>query len=772
MKPIINNRGRSHLPLILLLAILFLISGITINAFSETSKGLQSTGAITNSTEPLAEKNERILNQLNKKRQQYYKKKNELVSRHDSELKQLKDKKTVLNKKIGDAKKEISSLQKNLKNSQDRLLYVKRIQQIIAIGLYPLGLFLSTDTLALFLYIFFPLTILNGCIYLYFRERSFFLLRKKAILITAGLLLFLFLIPALAQGATSEQSDPLIDKLEKCEQIMSLTDLQRIIKRLESAESQKGKIISLPETTTRNPILKPLNKVKVGFPSYYITLAAFYFEDNRKGMAVDAIKKIYDRHSYFLDQAQIPFATNGIKFLLEQEQIESASQAIPKVLPYIKDVSVLLDLADFLDKAHMDKSARQTLQKAINIASNPDELITLSRFLIKKDRLEDAIRSTGKAIKFTKDLSKLIEIITFSMENGMEDIVTTGINKSIRLTRTLEEYFLMVDFLLKNNRLEQAANILSHAINSIKKDRKGYAEQLLKLADMALQRKLYEQAVNAVEKLSIYLGINAFDYNINAPEILPYKNPLPANKNIALPTYYGILQQKSGFMDTAETAYRNSIDHQLNRIIDSFGFDMKANLNDFYYLWNLYAMKDNYDILSKMDFIYSLLENQYLTNIETVHTSRIEEERKIISELEEKYKSHLQEMKKIKQEKSKVVIASFLHPARSLSLLSLIIILLIGCSIKATQHAKKLSLYKTYGFISKFIECIGWVDILKVVNIPVGILTIFIAQAMQIFQRHEQYTEKIFNLNSIGTNFTTRTDEESISKEVEPSKLS
>jgi tetratricopeptide (TPR) repeat protein len=471
MKPIINNRGRLHLPLILLLAIIFLISGITINAFSETSTSPQTTESITNSSEPLAEKNQRILNQLNKKRQQYYKKKNELVSRHDSELKQLKDKKTVLNKKIGDAKKEISSLQKNLHKSQDNLLYIKRIQKIIAIGLYPLGSIFPTYILGLFLYIFFPLTILNGCIYLYFRERSFFLLRKKAILITAGLLLLLFLIPAFAQGAT---------KLEKCEQIMSLTDLQRIIKRLESAKLQKGKILLLPETTTRNPILKPLNKVKIGFPSYYITLAAFYFEDNRKGMAVDAIKKIYDHHSTFLDQAQIPFATNGIKFLLEQEQIESASQAIPKVLPYIKDVSVLLDLADFLERAHMDKSARETLQQAINIASDPDELIKLSRFLVKKDRLEDAIQSTGKAIKFTKDLNKLIEIIEVSLENGMEDIVTTGINKSIRLARTPEEYFLMVDFLLKNNRLEQAANILSHAINSIKKDRRGYAIIILR----------------------------------------------------------------------------------------------------------------------------------------------------------------------------------------------------------------------------------------------------------------------------------------------------
>lgn len=767
------------MPLILFLVIIFLISGITINAFSETSKGLQSTEAITNSTEPLAGKNDQILKQLNNKRQQYYKKKNELVSRHDSEIKQLKDKKTVLNKKIGDAKKEISSLQNNLQKSQDHFLYVARIQKVIAIGLYPLGLIFtlsifealsSTDTLSLFLYIFFPLTILNGCIYLYFRERSLFLRKKKAILIAAGILLILFFMPAFASGATSEQPDPLIDKLEKCEQIMSLTDLQRIIKRLESAESQKGKIISLPEMTVRNPILKPLNKVNVGTPSYYFTLAAFYFEDNRKGMAVDAIKKIYDHHSYFADKEQIPFATNGIKFLLEQEQIESASQAIPKVLPYIKDVSVLLDLADFLEKAHMDKSARETLQKAINIASDPDELINLSRFLIKKDRLEDAIQSTGKAIKITKDLSKLIEIITFSMENGMEDIVTAGINKSIRLAGTPEEYFLMVDFLLKNNRLEQAANTLSQAIDSIKKDSKGYAEQLLKLADMALQRKLYEQAVNAVEKLSIYLGINAFDYNIKAPEILPYKDPLPTNKNIALPTYYGILQQKSGFMDKAEISYRNSIVHQLNGIIDGFGFDVKANLNDFYYLWKLYAMKDSNDILSKMDFIYSLLENQYLTNIETMHTSRIEEEREIINELDEKYKSHLQEIKKLNQENFKVSIASFLHSARSLSLLSLIIILLIGCSIKAAQHAKKLSSYKSYGFIGKFIECIGWVDILKVVNIPAGILTIFIAQAMQIFQRHEQYTEKIFNLNSIGSNFTTRTDEESMSKKVESKK--
>ena len=110
MKPIINSRGRSHLPLILFLAIIFLISGISINAFSKNSTSPQSTEAITNSSEPLAEKNERILNQLNKKRQQYYKKKNELVLRHDSEIKQLKDKKTVLNKKIGEAKKEIFSL--------------------------------------------------------------------------------------------------------------------------------------------------------------------------------------------------------------------------------------------------------------------------------------------------------------------------------------------------------------------------------------------------------------------------------------------------------------------------------------------------------------------------------------------------------------------------------------------------------------------------------------------------------------------------------------
>jgi tetratricopeptide (TPR) repeat protein len=482
-----------------------------------------------------------------------------------------------------------------------------------------------------------------------------------------------------------------------------------------------------------NPYLQPLEKLQVGEWDYYFTLAALYIEDGRPGRAVDSINKMFVQIGRRPTNKQLKTTIKGIKFLLQQNQIESASRAIDNLAPKIREASYLLELTEYLEQAQMDNSAKKTLHYAIQVVQNETELLELSRYFINKGRREEAVQALQRAISNTKDKDKLMELIKFAVDNKMDTTLNQGIGRTTDLAMSLEDYFYLVDYLQQHNRLEQASVSLTQAINSITRHTVNSSDKLLQIARMAAERGFYDQATRAIEKLSFYLGKKGINYPVSPPFLLFDKEKVPADEPISLPIYYAILQQKSGFMDKAENSYRQVVMHELDQAQAAFNLD--EGLNNFFYLWQFYKEKDDYEMLQQMDFIYTVLEDKYLDRLKQRHELDLNSLTKEIKVLQAQLSEPGKQIEGLESTKWQLRFSILFHFLSAISAASLLGLMLFYCYMNARQYYEKSASVKTFAFMVRFFENIGWSYCMTIVGILNGLILVFAAQMAQIFHQ-------------------------------------
>ena len=670
---------------------------------------------------PLAE-------ELENKRELFYSKKNELILEQNVEKQQLLQKIETLKLRQLNFDNETTEINRSISEFQSINLVAKAFANFFRLILFPIllsAVFLGSNSIIYFVFI---VTVINCVLFLYKQERDFFLKKKKLIIGIATILILLFVSPTLVQA--SEGTEELLDKIAETERIMKLSPLKREIRYLEFWEGAQGQGIEVPIINIENVYLKPLEYVQIGEWGYHYTLAALYLEDGRPGLAIDSLNKMFAKFGGTITNVQVEYAIKSIKFLLKKHQIESASQALDKLIPGINETDKLLDLYEYLEQMRMDNSAKQALNRVINIAQNEKELLKLSQFFIDQGNPYEAAQAIKKAISKTRSKVQLIELIKYSAENKMENALDQGIDKTVEISIPLEDYFELVDYILQQQRVEQASNMLSIAINNISRNAENFTEKMLLAANMASKRGMHIQAIHALERLSSYLKAGASNFRVPL-SLLPFeKGNVPADEDISLPVYYGILQQKSGYTDKAETSYRLAAMRALNQM--QVNFNLEKSLNDFFYLRELYKGKGDYKTLQKLDFIYSLLEQEYLQDLKKNHKLKINEFSKEIKSLQEQLSKPDEHINTLNTSINKLIFSIILHILSGISVTCLLAFMLYYCYRSARRDYQKSISVKTYAFLVKFTENIGWVYCVTIVGIIYGIGLVFMGQYFQI----------------------------------------
>jgi len=664
------------------------------------------------------------IEKLDKKRNSFYLKKKELMETQTDEIQQLQWQIQKL--------KPIKELSNNKSASFSNFYFyeARAFSQFLVMILFPgmfFNIFLGFGEVVL--YFLYPVTIINSVLFLYFRERELFIKRKKIIFIIAASLFFLFASPALVQA--NENTEKLIFKISETERIINLPPLEKEIRILESYKGRQGLVVEIPKIKIENPDLKPLDTVQIGKWSYYYTLATLYNEADQLGAAVDNLGLMFKKLDKKPTKLQMDSALNSIHFLLKNDQISLTSQSLSHFIPTIYDLSVLLNLTDYLLQYHMDDSAKQALNQAIKIADNEAALLQLSQYHLDKGKYDAAVEVIDQAIQKTRSKDKLVELIKFAMQNKMENSINRGIKKLPKVTQSLESYFQLADYLLSDQRLEQASRTISMGIDSIpfRTHKDAYVEKYLTAAKLASERKDYAQAIRAIEKLGGVLGSNALDFKVPLSFVSFDKDKLPTDENISLPAFYGNLQEKSGFSDKAESSYLQAATQVLDTAQKNFRFD--TGLNNFFYLWQFYKERRDYQTLEKLDFIFSYMEDQYLKKIQHDHQQQVKSLSAVIDKLKsKKVDTSLKTTNPTRQYER--IFATILYGLRGLSVGFLLVSMLYFCIKYARIYSQKSLELKTYGFLAKFFESIGWCYCFTISGLVQGIVAVFMFQYAQI----------------------------------------
>lgn len=673
-----------------------------------------------------------VAEKLDNKRKSFYVKKKELLKKHRTEIVQFKNQIKKLKLPEKELNKELNKESDNTFSLKITNEFAKGFAKVTRIILFPM----MTLNIAMggggLLYFFYLVTIANCVRFLYRHEQKFFIKKKKLIYITATALFLLFVSPSLVHA--NEGNNELFDKITETEKIIKLSPLDREIRILESYNNKYGLPVKITKIKTENPYLQPLEDVQTGEWTYYYTLAALYIEADQHGNAVDKLNVMFTKFGRSSTKLQIDSALKSISYLLQKDQIDFASKALDRILPTINDTQSLLNLTDQLYQYHMDDSAKQSLDRAIKIARDEAALIQLSNYFINKGKNDEASDAINAAIRKTRSKDKLFDLIKFAAQNKMENSLNQGIEKLPEMTKSLEDYFQVSDYLLEQQRVEQSSRTISMGLDSIpsKFRNNAYTDNYLKAAKLATERGNYAQAIRAIEKLGPLLGSNAINFKVPLSFVSIKKETLPTNEAILLPSFYGSLQQESGFSDKAKPSYIQAVTQVLDQAQETF--QLETGLNDFFYLWEFYKEKNDYQTLEKLDFLYSFLEDQYLQRLKQDHQQRIKSLSTVIDTLKSnKINVPLKPVNPVNPVNNfELILSIIFHGLSALSTICLLLFMLDYCYKYAVQYCKNSIELKVFGFITKFIENIGWAYCFTLIGLFYGIIIIFISQFFQI----------------------------------------
>jgi hypothetical protein len=635
--------------------------------------------------------------------------------------------------------KENQTLQKEIEVISNRLLHRQNLAATLASGF---GLKALTGVFFYVLVWFFPIAVINHFLYLFLREKPFFMRYRKAVFITLAAMLVACLLPLMAQaqseekgvaGSESASLDPFAQKLDEVNRILRMSAAERQIAILEHARD--GEVL-LQKIPVKDSYLIPWKgSVETGSPAFLYSLASLYRAVGKEEKAQETLKRLDDLplHRKWFEQ-YLQIYPRLLEMDLKNGQMMEASTVAHRLIEIHGSrgsAKALMDFSVFLLTHQMTHSANEAIQKAVEVVGAGQEAIDLTDYLLASNRVSEASTLLDRNINGSSNLNDLLPILAFCMEKNLFQETSRGIAKARQLCRTPTDDLLLSQFLFENGRKEESAKAIDAA-----RERAETFEDLLAVAGMARDKGFLSLSIEAIEK-AVMTYADAAKHTLPSPLLLGEKGKLPTDEPISLATYLGILQELDRRLDSALISYEVSPDGTLNRIVESYGEILEGNLNDFFYLKQFWTRHDP-EQLKRLLPLYARLQEKALDRLSGQGEKALTSLREEIGVQKKNQETADQTLKRLRSEQRKATLAVFLYGLRSAAWMVFGILVAAGCVIKAVQAFRAAPRFKFFAFSRQFQEALGWSLILSIITIPVGVWLVLWGQIMGIFQSIEQ----------------------------------
>jgi len=580
---------------------------------------------------------------------------------------------------------------------------------------------------------FFIVTLVNLFLVLVYRERALFEKHRSILIALFVFMLLIYAVPAMAQQEETRQQ--VSEKLELVSDILGKSNHQRYIAILESQQDQS---VEVPSLQSGDALLFTLPTVSEGTAERLFTLAALYSHENMLGKAVEAISSISRPTVTFSSDSPDQIIINSVMYLLKQQQTQAATELLDGKLILFTNVSEILEFSKFLAEQGMSSSADAARERAITQARSASDLMQLVKFFDESAEHDKSSNALGRAADLAKSRNDLLSVLRLAVGLKREETVTVLLERRLpEVAPSFDDRIPILDVLLELGRKEEAIKLISNALAEITRTTPDRVPALTRIIEIALARGLPEQALSGTTKLASYLGVAAFEHPMRIPPDMQSAQGLDVPENVVtLLLYAGLVNEESGFKDSAEVNYSRAILNSLQQVANSYGHELPESLTDFQLLGRLWAEGKQGALLEDLDVVYLLLEQHQLGLLKAQHRSSMTELKLQHAELASKQSSGSQNTKaslvrQIKQQELERIKSGFMIVA------ALLFILLVICiaAWKAVLFARPKIGQKTFAGTAKFFEVIGWVQMLSIFNVIGGLFVVVISQLLLLFHR-------------------------------------
>lgn len=678
----------------------------------------------------------------------YNQQRNESQIAIDAEQKRFDTEKSTLEKElleitntINDDNKKIGQLRDKHINQSIFFAILNAILATVVFFIAPLVSVFSLFSSSLSASIIVLPLLINLYIYLWIKERPF--MSKHKIVITIVMLTALLSMSSTVVAQETDREKELKEALILTHEVMTLTEHQRYIKILEDKVTP---FINIPELPITDNSLYLYSPVTIDSAEYYFTLAALYNQVDKKGKATETLNKLGSGNNYSYNPDNInDIVLNSIKFLFTLSQQKAIGDFVDTWASKMNNTKAKLELYQLLTEQNMQASAEKVLQQAINDTNTLEGQLELTDFFMSINEADKASESLNYAIELAKTKEDIIVIIRSAIKHNKDLTIKSILDRYNYTPLRKEDHIQLIDVFLQSNRNEYATNIFSSAIKTVERNDSSKEDVLFYYTEQALERKMLEQAISAVTRLSVFLNTEAFNYTFDLDYPLESKKGIPSPNNITLPIYDGLLNEELGFNDRAETMYEITVLQSLKSILKDYGYKTPDTLNEYYLLGRVWTEKPKLEELNLLNQVFTILEQEILKRKVEENDLALQNYRDSIADFKEQHRLQLEEIDKLNSKNSSIFFKLFIKAIGILAMLIVLIGAIVGCAIKAKEYTKIMEHNKAFAFISKFIEMTGWLRVMSIFGILSGLISVFFGQAFQIFQRMQT---DIYNRNT------------------------
>ena len=571
---------------------------------------------------------------------------------------------------------------------------------------------------------FFPLLVLNHFLYLLFRRKVFFL-RYKIIVITAFVALELFFfLPYICSAretagppAKNEPSDPFVEKLKEVDRLLQMSPAERNIYVLEHTQE---KSLVLEKVDIQDPFLIFSSQpVEIRSPNFYFTLAALYRHLGKEEMVVENLKilDLLPLEHRWLSQYAFIYPKLLREYLKNNRMVEATSIAKKLIEVYgeQRNVEELIALSTFLTEKEMITSAGEAVKEACAVAYSTEQVLSLAQYLLKNRRNSELASVLKQGLERTRKFQAVVSLLRFCIENNLTEETSLAVIQAIKASTSVQEDLALARLLYEMGRKEEAANILEQA-----REKSVKLSLLMEISRTAREQGFLSIAIRCVERAILTNREEALNYQLPSPHLLDADKFLPSREPVSLPTYLGILQQVDKKLEKADLSYKLALTKELEAILRSYGRRITGNINEFYYLKQLWEELHPKDLEFLLP-IYVRLQENILQQEKTQERKEVGILQAKVEQLKRQRSEILKERAFVESRLSRAALGIGLYSLRDLAVVLAILAILAGCVIKGIHSAKSVTNFKFFAFFWKFLESVGWSASFSVVGIVFGI---------------------------------------------------
>lgn len=660
----------------------------------------------------------------------------DLVKQFEAEKQHLQTQLDGLNRELAALPPKIQAVEFSRNRSQTTLAALRLVRSFFLLS---------------FLYIFFPILIINIFLYLYFKEHSFFRRYKTVIIIVTALILLFYVVPVLAHE-TPGAAPPLADNLDRLNKLLALkkSPVDEAMHYLQNA-SELIKVgirdLELPAFPQWQAPLKPWARVQLTNPlELYYNLGVLYLAKGDDQQALASFYKMPNASPGSVNAAQQEALLQATKYLVSRRcsegDLRPLVQFLVDVFAIRQKAAELIELGKYLAAQQQRGLALLALNRAFPLVSDYEVFLQVWTHFHPSDPeiARQAILFSLEKARHNQDVFRILEF-SWSRQAAVAELQPKAVELLGRANQRVSDLLEVADFFLASPHPAEGQKFLQQAIANANQ-----ADTLIKISLWAMERRLYQAAHDAIQKIFAAVPWQSFNPPIPPPNIASLQPGGPyalVPEEIRLYVFFGILTQvlEGAKPNKAEGIYAQAVNKEVEEMVKRLGYNISGNLNHFFYLQKVWELLGQEKQLAKLLPVYEYLQDQYLHRLQqqqqqelTALQQEIERAAGQKAEMQKKFSELNQEAWRV-QGRIMLIISQYLAIAAAL------LLILVGCGLKAWRHSQKVSRYPAFAAFYKFVECLGWVEVMAVYLFPLGIIQIVAAQFMQILQSTQQGVE-------------------------------